>query len=148
VIILGPLLESREPTRLRSATSKNLQEFAYRCVCCVLLGRKSDRDLALPPTLAIFASLLCPSFSYVYVYMCMYVCLLLSHPTFRSPRSFADESSTARQCATSCVVLPRVLFSSGYLLLRKRVLSFLRADTLPFYMPLISILRLAVFLSL
>jgi len=119
MIILGPPLESREPTRLRSATSKNLQEFAYRCVCCVLPERKSDRDLALPPTLAIFASLLSPSFSHVYMYMCMYVYvyLLLSRPTFHSPRSFADESSTARQCATSCMVLPRALFSNGYLLL-------------------------------
>lgn len=90
--------------------------------------RKSDRNLALPPTLAIFRSLLFLSFSYVYVCLCIYCFRVLCF----APRSLADESSTARQCATSyvilpCVVLPRILFSGGYPVLRERVLSSPRA---------------------
>lgn len=108
MIILGPPLESREPTRLRSVMSKNLQEFAYRCVFAV--SRPGGRAKSSPshPRSQFFRLSSSLLFRYVYVCMCIYCSRVLSLRAFRSPRSLADEFSTARQCATSCVVLPRV----------------------------------------
>lgn len=119
------------------------------CVRCVPSGRKGE-ILPFPPTLAIFAPLLFPSFSYVYVCMCIYCSRVLSLLAFRSPRSLADEFSTARQCATSCVILPRVPRFPMDILSYESASCYLLGPpgTLPFYMPLMSILRLAVFLSL
>lgn len=139
MIILGPPLESHEPTRLR-AMSKNLQEFAYRCVRCVLSGRKSEilpfrpRSQFLPFSSSFFSSFV--------ICMCVrvYVCLL--RPTLHSSRSLA-ESSIARQCVTSCVVLLSC-FPMIFLFYENASCRLLG----PFYMPLMSILRLAVFLSL
>lgn len=74
MITLGPPLKSREPTRLRSAMSKNLQEFAYRCcsLCPFLAEGRSHPSarsrIFLSPLLRF------PSFSYVCVCMCL--CLL------------------------------------------------------------------------
>lgn len=128
MIILGPPLESREPTRLRSVMSKNLQEFAYRCVFrCVPSGRRGE-IFPFPPTLAIFAPLLFPSFPYVYVCMCIYCSRVLSLLAFRSP---AISRRRILNCSTVCDFLcgssSCSSFSDGYPVLRKRVLSSARA---------------------
>lgn len=74
MIILGPPLESREQTRLRSAT---LEEFTRTClpmcVRCVSLFRAEGRPKSCPSThaLAIFASSH-PSFFLVCVCMCVF----------------------------------------------------------------------------
>lgn len=111
MITLGPPLESREPTRLRSAMSKNLQEFAYRCcsLCAVSLPGGSAIS-ALPPILAFFflSPLLVPSFSYV---LRVHVCVCV----FTAPASYASLPAISRRRifdgASSCTVLRRVLFS-------------------------------------
>lgn len=125
---MGPPLESREPTRLRSVMSKNLQEFAYRCVFAVSHpgGRaKSSPSHPRSQFLRLSSSLLFP---YVYVCMCIYCSRVLSLLAFRSPRSLADEFSTARQlCDFLCGSSSCSSFSDGYPVLRERVLSFARA---------------------
>lgn len=71
MIILGPPLESREPTRLRSAMLKNLQEFAYQYVCCVPFGGRAIENLLLFYPRLQFLRLSLFVFSRVFV--CIYV---------------------------------------------------------------------------
>lgn len=151
MIILGPPLESREPTRLRSVMSKNLQEFAYRCVFAVSHpGGRAKSSPSHPRS-----QFLRLSSSLFFFRMCMCVCVftaLASYPFSRfDPRDLSPTNSQLLDSATtSCVVLPRVpRFPMDILSYESASCHLLGPPgTLPFYMPLMSILRLAVFLSL
>lgn len=151
MIILGPPLESREPTRLRSVMSKNLQEFAYRCVFAVSHpgGRaKSSPSHPRSQFLRLSSSLL--------FRMCMFVCVftaLASYPFSRfDPRDLSPTNSQLLDSVRLLVwfLLPRVpRFPMDILFYESASCHLLGPPgTLPFYMPLMSILRLAVFLSL
>ena len=139
MIILGPPLESCEPT----PPFCNVEEFTRICLpmCSLCPFRAEERNLTLPCSqfLHLFSSLL----SCIYI---LYVCYT-APASFCFPRSLADESLTARQCdflygsSSSCFPVD-ILSQSAFC----RLLGL--PDTLPFYMPLMSILRLAVFLSL
>lgn len=146
MIILGPP-ESREPTRLRSLQRrriyKNLPTDVFRC------GRKGDLSPTLPPTLAIFASLLFPSFSLCVRVTC--VCVYCSRVLRFALR---DLPSTNLQLPNSVIGF---LYGPSSCPVLRWIFCPTRARPAASpdhpiiclsYMPLMSILRLAVFLSL
>lgn len=158
-LTLGPPSESCELTRLRSTTSKNLQNSpTVRCVRYIYRSDERTIEILVPP--AMFAiSVTLPFFS-VYVCVCVHLCVCVcvlrasaSHVCF--PRSASDESSTARRYTISyvdvylpCTCVPLFLQIS-YPIDESASCYFLGpAGPSPPYMPLMSILRLAVFLSL
>lgn len=146
---MGPPLESREPTRLRSAMLKNLQRICLPIYLLCPFRRKSDRkSFALLPTFTISTSFLFLFFfsrvySYVYTSMCSRVCDV---SFFAISRRYVDYSNIVHLPAWFFLVFNFLIdvlsdeSASGHLLVP--------ADPPPLYIPLISILRLAVFLSL
>jgi len=177
VITLGPPSESCELTRLRSA-SKNLQNsptvrrirhiYTYTCrytYIYIFRMEGQSKSLSLQPRsqfLCLFSFLffLCCILC-VCVCVCVRVCVCISVCTYtrvsasvfhiRFARSSSDESSIARRFPCRCVSSLSVFqLSCRYPIDESTFCRFLPTgrSVQPPYMPLMSILRLAVFLSL
>lgn len=122
---------------------KNLQEFAYRYVCCVPFDRRTIENFSLiyPQFLRLSPFSL---FFFLCVFVCLYVYVLPHLRCFLAiSRRYVDHSSLLAWFFHMFHFLIDVLSGEsapGHLLIP--------ADPLPLYIPLISILRLAVFLSL
>jgi len=161
VIIFGP------PARVARTNTPplcNVVEFSLSpiaCIGCVPFRRKDDQNLfALPPApvasvSSAFFSLLVLSCVCIRVrmYACVWFVCICVYMLHASHASLSSESSTARQCAAALPHVSRsfLFFFDGCSVRRERALParLLRAtDCPPLYMPLMSILRLAVFLSL
>lgn len=92
---------------------KNLQEFAYRYVCCVPFDRRTIENFSL-----IYPQFLRLSSFSLFFLMCVRMFICLCAPAFAMfPRDF---SPICRPFESSCVVLPHVSFSDWCPIRRER----------------------------